>query len=255
VIITLLVLAVLLSIAVGTRTIPLGTVLDAVFHFDPANADHLVVHDLRLPRTAVGLLAGAALGMAGATPVKLALAGAAVSAALMSITSAVLLTDTTTFDEFRFWQVGSLTGRDPSTIAQAVPFLAVGTVLALVCGRMLNALSLGEDVARALGQNVVVTRLLCALSVIILCGSATAIAGPIGFVGLTVPHVARMLTGPDYRWLIPFSALLAPLLLLVSDVVGRVILAPAEVGVGIITAVIGAPVFIALVRRRKPAEL
>lgn len=322
VIVALLVLAVLLSIAVGTRTIPLGTVLDAVFHFDPANADHLVVHELRLPRTAVGLLAGAALGMAGAviqgvtrnpladpgilgvnsgaalfvvvgisafgltsvtgyvwcgfagaavaggvvygisalgrdgaTPVKLALAGAAVSAALMSVTSAVLLTDTTTFDEFRFWQVGSLTGRDPSTIAQAVPFLAVGTVLALICGRMLNALSLGEDVARALGQNVVVTRLLCAVSVVVLCGSATAIAGPIGFVGLTVPHVARMITGPDYRWLIPFSALLAPLLLLVSDVVGRVILAPAEVQVGIITAVIGAPVFITLVRRRKLAEL
>ncbi|WIV57293.1 FecCD family ABC transporter permease [Amycolatopsis nalaikhensis] len=310
--------AVLLSIAVGTRGLSPATVLDALFHFDAANPDHLVVRELRLPRTLAGVLAGVALalsgaviqgatrnpladpgllgvnagaalfvvlgistfgiasiggyvwfgflgaaaagavvygvsslGRAGATPVKLALAGAAVTAALASVTSALLLTDQTTFDQYRFWQVGSLTGRDAATIIQAVPFVVAGVVLALVAARLLNALALGEDVARSLGQNVPVARLVCALAVVVLCGSATAIAGPIAFVGLTVPHVARLVTGPDHRWLLPYSALLAPLLLLVSDVVGRVVARPAEVQVGIITALLGAPVFVFLVRRRK----
>lgn len=310
--------AVLLSIAVGTRGLSPATVLDALFHFDAANPDHLVVRELRLPRTLAGVLAGVALGLsgaviqgatrnpladpgllgvnagaalfvvlgistfgiasiggyvwfgflgaaaagavvygvsslgrAGATPVKLALAGAAVTAALASVTSALLLTDQTTFDQYRFWQVGSLTGRDAATIIQAVPFVVAGVVLALVAARLLNALALGEDVARSLGQNVPVARLVCALAVVVLCGSATAIAGPIAFVGLTVPHVARLVTGPDHRWLLPYSALLAPLLLLVSDVVGRVVARPAEVQVGIITALLGAPVFVFLVRRRK----
>ncbi|MEV4053873.1 iron chelate uptake ABC transporter family permease subunit [Amycolatopsis sp. NPDC049688] len=310
--------AVLLSIAVGTRGLSPGTVLDALFHFDPADPGHLVVRELRLPRTLAGVLSGVALGLsgaviqgatrnpladpgllgvnagaalfvvlgigtfgitsvggyvwfgflgaaaaggvvygvsslgrAGATPVKLALAGAAVTAALASVTSALLLTDQTTFDQFRFWQAGSLTGRDAATISQAVPFVVVGVLLALVAARRLNALALGEDVARSLGQNVPVARLVCALAVVVLCGSATAIAGPIAFVGLTVPHAARLVTGPDHRWLLPYSALLAPLLLLVSDVVGRVIARPAEVQVGIVTALVGAPVFVFLVRRRK----
>ncbi|MGK3205054.1 FecCD family ABC transporter permease [Amycolatopsis sp. MEPSY49] len=310
--------AVLLSIAVGTRGLSPVTVLDALFHFDPGNPDHLVVRELRLPRTLAGVLSGVALGLsgaviqgatrnpladpgllgvnagaalfvvlgigtfgitsvggyvwfgflgaaaaggvvygvsslgrAGATPVKLALAGAAVTAALASVTSALLLTDQTTFDQYRFWQVGSLTGRDATTITQAVPFVAAGVVLALISARLLNALALGEDVARSLGQNVPVARLVCALAVVVLCGSATAIAGPIAFVGLTVPHAARLLTGPDHRWLLPYSALLAPLLLLVSDVVGRVVARPAEVQVGIVTALVGAPVFVFLVRRRK----
>ncbi|MCR6484601.1 iron chelate uptake ABC transporter family permease subunit [Amycolatopsis sp. OK19-0408] len=310
--------AVLLSVAVGTRGLSPGTVLDALFHFDAGNPDHLVVSELRLPRTLAGVLAGVALGLsgavvqgatrnpladpgllgvnagaalfvvlgistfgivsvggyvwfgfagaavagavvygvsslgrAGATPVKLALAGAAVTAALASVTSALLLTDQTTFDQYRFWQVGSLTGRDAATITQAVPFVVIGVLLALIAARQLNALALGEDVARSLGQNVLLARGVCALAVVVLCGSATAIAGPIAFVGLTVPHAARLITGPDHRWLLPYSALLAPLLLLVSDVVGRVVARPAEVQVGIITALVGAPVFVLLVRRRK----
>ena len=136
-------------------------------------------------------------------------------------------------------------------ITQAVPFVLAGVVLALVAARQLNALALGEDVARSLGQNVPVARLVCALAVVVLCGSATAIAGPIAFVGLTVPHAARLFTGPDHRWLLPYSALAAPVLLLVSDVVGRVVARPAEVQVGIVTALVGAPVFVLLVRRRK----
>ncbi len=195
------------------------------------------------------------MGREGATPVKLALAGAAVAAALGSVTTAILLTDVQAFDQFRFWSVGSLAGRGYDTIAAVAPFILIGTVLALCTGRVLNALALGDDVARGLGQKVWLARLLSAAAVVLLCGAATAAAGPIGFIGLTVPHVARLVTGPDYRWILPYSMLLAPILLLGSDIIGRVIARPGEVQVGIVTAMIGAPFFIALVRRRKLAEL
>ena len=195
------------------------------------------------------------LGREGATPVRLALAGAAVGAFLASITSAVLLLDLATFDEYRFWAVGSLAGRDATIAAQMAPFLLVGTVMALASGRVLNTLALGDDVARSLGQRVGRARLLCAVSVVLLVGAATAAAGPIAFLGLTVPHVARAITGPDYRWVLAYSAVLSPVLLLAADVVGRVVARPGEVQVGIVTAVLGAPVFIALVRRRRLAQL
>ncbi len=195
------------------------------------------------------------LGRGGATPVKLALAGAALSALLSSLTSAVLLLDLQTLDQFRFWVVGSLAGRDSEVIAQVAPFLAVGTVLALLSARSLNTLSLGDDVARSLGQRVHLARGVAAVSIVILCGAATAAAGPIAFVGLTVPHIARAICGPDYRWILPWSLVLAPTLLLSADVVGRVIARPGEVQVGILTAFLGAPFFIALVRRRKLADL
>ncbi|SFE53191.1 iron complex transport system permease protein [Actinacidiphila alni] len=320
--VAVLAVAVVLSLAVGAKSVPLGTVLDTVFHHDSGDADQTIVTSLRLPRTVVGLLAGAALGLAGtvmqgltrnpladpgllgvdagaslavvtaisvfgitsftgyvwfgfvgaavaallvhfvgslgregATPVKLALAGAAVSAGLTSLTTAVLLTDTATFDRFRFWEVGSLAGRELSVAGQAGPFLLVGAVCALGSGRLLNTLSLGEDTARGLGQNIAAARVFCAASVVLLCGAATALAGPIGFVGLTVPHIVRSFTGPDHRWVLPYSMLVAPALLLVSDVVGRVVARPGEIQVGIVTAVLGAPVLIALVRRGKQARL
>jgi iron complex transport system permease protein len=195
------------------------------------------------------------LGRGGATPVKLALAGAALSALLGSLTSAILLLDLETLDQFRFWVVGSLAGREAEIVAQVAPFLAVGIVLALVSARSLNTLALGDDVARSLGQRVHLARGLAAVAVVILCGAATAAAGPIAFVGLTVPHVARAICGPDYRWILPWSLVLAPTLLLSADVVGRVIARPGEVQVGILTAFVGAPFFIALVRRRKLADL
>ncbi|MFY0406221.1 FecCD family ABC transporter permease [Solicola sp. PLA-1-18] len=204
---------------------------------------------------AVGVYAIGSIGREGATPVKLALAGAAVSAALVSVTTAVLLTDVETFDRFRFWTVGSLAAAKPAQLWDIAPFVAVGVVLALVTGRLLNALSLGDDVARALGQRIATARIVSALAVVLLCGAATAVAGPIGFLGLTVPHLARIITGPDYRWILPYSALLAPILLLVSDVIGRVVARPGELQVGIVMAIVGAPFFIALVRRRKLAEL
>jgi iron complex transport system permease protein len=181
-------------------------------------------------------------GRGGATPVKLALAGTAVSALLSSFTWAILLLDVATLDRFRFWVVGSLAGRGASIAGQVAPFLAVGIVLALASARSLNTLALGEDVARALGQRVGVAR-------------ATAAAGPIAFVGLTVPHVARAICGPDHRWVLPWSMVLAPCLLLGSDVLGRVVARPGELQVGIVTALVGAPFFVALVRRRKLAAL
>lgn len=196
-----------------------------------------------------------ALGRDGATPVKLALAGAAVSAFLASITTAILLVDVAALDQFRFWVVGSLAGRDAAVVAQVAPFLVLGTVLALGCARALNSMSLGDDVARSLGLRVGAARAVSAVSVVLLCGAATAAAGPIGFVGLTVPHVARAICGPDYRWILPYSAVLAPILLLGADILGRLVARPGELQVGIVTALVGAPFFVGLVRRRRLAQL
>jgi len=315
-------LVVFASIAYGSKTIGLGTVVDAFVDHDPTNNDHLIIRSLRVPRTLIGLGVGAALGLAGAvmqgvtrnpladpgifgveagaalavvvgiyvfgvgsltgyvwfalagaavasvvvyglgslgrggaTPVKLALAGAAMAALLSSLTSAILLLDVTTLDQFRFWAVGSLAGRDGDVVAQVAPFLVVGTVLSLGSARGLNTLALGDDVARSLGQRVLLARATSALAVIVCSGAAVAAAGPIGFIGLTIPHVARAICGPDYRWILPWSVVLGPILLLSADIVGRIVARPGELQVGVVTAFIGAPFFIFLVRRRRVAEL
>lgn len=309
------------SLAVGARGLSLETVWQALTQFDPANGDHAVVH-ARIPRTVLGLLAGGALGLAGAamqgvtrnpladpgiiginagaalavvtgiyvfgvasltgyiwfafigaagsavlvyliaslgrdgaTPVKLALAGAALSAGLFSLMNVILVSSRDTLDRFRFWQVGGIAGRDWSVILPALPFLLLGAATVLATGRILNNLALGDDIARGLGQRVGLARGITALGIVLLCGSATALAGPIGFVGLVIPHAVRFVTGPDYRWILPFSLILAPALLLAADVIGRVILLPGEVPAGIVTALIGAPVFVWLVRRGKGAGL
>ncbi|PFG37110.1 iron complex transport system permease protein [Flavimobilis soli] len=197
----------------------------------------------------------AAAGREGATPIKLALAGACVSAALTSLITAILVTGTEVLDTFRFWQVGSVGGRGFETFLPILPFLAVGALVALASGRALNALSLGDDVARGLGQDVRRSRLVVGCAVVLLCGGATAAAGPIAFVGLTVAHVARAITGPDNRWVLPYSAVLGAALVVLSDVLGRLVAQPGQLQVGIVTATVGAPVFIALVRRRRLAEL
>ena len=194
-------------------------------------------------------------GRAAATPVRLALAGTAVTAALTAFTNAVILLDQQAFNEYRHWVVGSLAGRGLDVLADVGPFLAVGVLIALVLARPLNALALGDDSSRALGARVGRTRALGALSITLMCGAATAVAGPIVFVGLVVPHMARAIAGADQRWIIAYSALLAPILLLTADVIGRVVISPAELEVGIVTALIGAPVFIALVRRKRIARL
>ncbi|MBD9697941.1 iron ABC transporter permease [Flavimobilis sp. GY10621] len=319
----LVLLAVLavVSVGVGARQVAPLDAWHALTAFDPTSFDHAAVRS-RVPRTAVALVVGAALGLAGtlmqgltrnplgdpgilginagasaavvlgifvarvsdprgyvwfafvgaaaaavvvhlvasagregATPVKLALAGACVAAALTSLVTAVLVTRTDALDTFRFWQVGSVGGRDLSQVAELAPFLVVGAVLALASGRMLDAAALGEDVARGLGQHVGRARAIVGVAVVLLCGAATALAGPIAFVGLVVPHVGRAITGPDHRWLLPYSALLGAALLVVSDVLGRVVAAPGQLEVGLVTAVVGAPVFVALVRRRRLAEL
>jgi iron complex transport system permease protein len=318
----LLVLAVAASLVVGSRAIPLGTVLDALLNPDPSLTDHTVVLDLRVPRTVIGLLAGLALGLAGAlmqgitrnpladpgllgvnagaslfvvagiaffgvtsalgyvwfafagafaaavivyvigslgregaTPVKLALAGTALTASFTSLITIVLLSDPGAFDRYRFWQAGSLVARSLDSAVQLAPFVAAGAVLCLLAGRMLNALALGDDLARGLGQNLIAARVVCAVAVVLLCGSATAMAGPIVFVGLAVPHIARRFTGPDYRWILLYSAVLGPVLLLLADVLGRVLGGSGEIEAGLIVAFLGAPMLIALVRRVKLAGL
>ncbi|MGW4793933.1 FecCD family ABC transporter permease [Nonomuraea sp. NPDC004297] len=191
----------------------------------------------------------------GPTPVTLALAGVAVSALLTSLTSALVLADTAALDAYRFWAVGSIAGRDGEVAVQVAPFLVAGLLLALLNTPGLNLISLGEDVARGLGVNVSRVRWTGLAAITLLAGAAVAACGPIGFVGLAVPHVCRILTGPDYRWLVPASALAGPVLLLGADIIGRVLAWPGEVPVGIVLVLAGAPLFVALVRRRKLASL
>ena len=307
----------LASIAVGAKPIP----LDGVWHAlvtPTGTEDDIVVRSLRIPRTVLGVMAGGALGLAGAliqghtrnpladpgllgittgagffvvigiylfdvsnlygyvwfafagalvasvavfllgsvgrggpTPVTLALAGAAVSALLAALTSAVILVDVQTLDAYRFWAVGSLAGREVEIAGQVQWFLLAGAVIGLAGGPALNALSLGDDVARSLGHSVRRTRTMGVVAITLLAGSATAACGPIAFVGLVVPHIVRSFTGPDYRWLLPASALAGGALLLLADVIGRVVVRPGELQVGIVLALIGGPFFVWLVRRRK----
>ncbi|MCT9076672.1 FecCD family ABC transporter permease [Streptomyces fulvoviolaceus] len=204
---------------------------------------------------AVGALVWFLGGSRGATPVRLALAGTAISAALYGYLQAVMITDDAALNKMRFWTVGSLASADNSTIMQVLPFVAVGTVLALALARPLNAVEMGDDTAKALGANLNRTRALAMLAATVLSGAATAACGPIVFVGLMVPHIVRSFTGPDLRWILPYATILSPVLLLASDVIGRVVARPAELQVGIVTALIGGPVFIILVRRRRTAQL
>ncbi|MFG2363431.1 FecCD family ABC transporter permease [Streptomyces mirabilis] len=204
---------------------------------------------------AVGALVWFLGGSRGATPVRLALAGTAISAALYGYLQAVMIMDDAALGKMRFWTVGSLASATDSTIRQVLPFLVVGTVVALALARPLNAMAMGDDTARALGANLNRTRALSMAAATVLCGAATAACGPIVFVGLMVPHVVRSFTGPDLRWILPYATVLSPVLLLGADVVGRMVARPAELQVGIVTAVLGGPVFIYLVRRRRTAQL
>jgi iron complex transport system permease protein len=191
----------------------------------------------------------ASFGREGATPVKLAIAGAALTAALTSWTSGVLLTDRQTMESFRFWQVGTVGGRDFDILLTGLPFLVVGMVVALGSARLLNTLALGDDLARGLGRRRGRDRLVLGAAVVLLAGGATALAGPIAFVGLIVPHGVRAVVGADYGAVLPYSIGYGGVLVVVADVAGRVVLPPTEVQVGIMTAVVGVPVFLRLVRR------
>lgn len=191
----------------------------------------------------------------GPDPVSLVLAGAAVSALLGAFTQAIVLSDQNTLDQYRFWVVGSTAGRDLSVFWQVLPFLAVGVLLAAVSAGGLNLLQLGDDVARSLGLNPLLHKAIGIAAVMLLTGAATAACGPIGFVGLVVPHVARLLSGVDYRWLIWHSAVIGACLLLIADILGRLIALPGEVQAGIVMALIGGPVFVILVRRSRMVKL
>jgi iron complex transport system permease protein len=205
--------------------------------------------------TAVFVYAVGSLGRGGATPLKLALAGTATSAALASFITAVALPRGDISGNVRSWQIGGVGGATFDSIGHVVPFLAVGFAVSLLSARSLNSLALGDELAAGLGERVAVARGVAATGAVLLCGAATAVAGPIGFVGLVVPHLCRLLVGLDHRWLLPFSALAGACLLTAADVLGRVVARPSEIDVGIITALIGAPFFIAIVRRQKVRAL
>ena len=194
------------------------------------------------------------LGRGGATPLKLALAGATAIAA-MSLTRAVVLPRNDIAGGVLSWQIGGVGGATYDAILPCLPFLAAGLVLCLLSARSLNLLALGDDAAAGLGARVAWARAGAAFGAVLLCGAVTAICGPIGFVGLVVPHVCRLLVGVDHRWLLPFSALTGGTLLIVADVIGRIVARPSEMDVGIVTAVIGAPVFIWIVRQRRVRDL
>ncbi|MGI5327707.1 FecCD family ABC transporter permease [Actinomadura nitritigenes] len=314
-------LAVLLSLALGSKAIPLGEVLRALFAgTDSDNAT--VITSQRLPRTLLGLAAGLAIGMAGAlmqghtrnpladpglfgvnagaafgvaclvfglgvaTPalmvvaallgagsvaslvlllglrgvsggslVRLAIVGTALQALLTALTSALILLDKETLDVLRFWEVGALADRDYGMAAWIAPFMLAGCVLAAANAFSLNALGLGEEVAQSLGTRVRTTRIVGVATITLLAGSATAICGPVAFLGLVAPHAARVLAGHDQRWLVPLAGLIGAIVLLVADTLGRIVAHPGELEAGIVMAAIGAPVLLAITRRRRLAAL
>ena len=318
----LLLLVGLLSLRYGVFNIEVTTVWNAIWHYDRSDQGQVVVRELRVSRTFIGVLAGssfavagaltqgvtrnplgapgilgtnagaafavvtaiysagittpagyvwfafagalgatvlvylvASAGPGGATPVKLALAGAVISALLGSWTAALLLLDLKTLDQARFWLAGSISGRGTEEAELLLPVILVALVVALFMGRQVNALSLGEEVATGLGQRTALVRATAGMCVVALAGSAVALAGPVAFVGLAVPHIVRSVVGPDYRWIILYSAVLGPCMLLGADVIGRVVVSPAELQVGIVSAAVGAPFLIYLVRGAKLAQL
>lgn len=197
----------------------------------------------------------ASAGRATVNPLTLVLGGAALSAVLSAITSAFVLTSENNLDRMRFWTVGSLAGRDMNIALSVLSFVVLGLILAFATGPQLNILNLGDDVAAGLGINTAAARLGGMGIIALLAGAATAAAGPLGFIGLVVPHIVRALTGPDYKWILPYSALAGAALLLYADVVGRLIARPGELQVGIVLAFVGAPFFIVLIYRKKVATL
>lgn len=204
---------------------------------------------------AVLVYALAAASRTGATPITLAIAGAAVTAGLGSLVHALVILDQGALDRMRLWQVGTLGARDLGDLAAVAPALLIGAVIVLGAARALNALALGDDAAAGLGVQVGRTRVVLGVGIVLLVGAAVSLAGPVGFLGLVVPHAVRLLVGSDHRRLLPLSLLLGPVVLLLADVVGRVIAPPAEVQVGVMTALLGVPVFLVLIRTRKRVAL
>jgi iron complex transport system permease protein len=196
-----------------------------------------------------------AVGRAGATPIRLLLAGVAISSVLGGVGSAIVLLNPVGFDSLRVWSIGSLAGRDMTVVSTVTPFIVIGLAIAGFLSPALNAIALGDDNARALGTHMIRTRVLAAVSVTLLAGGGTAAVGPIGFIGLMTPHVVRWLFGPDQRLIVGVTMIFAPILLLAADLLGRLVLQPGELEAGIVTAFLGAPILILLVRRKKVSGL
>jgi len=309
------------SLAIGSKPLGLGTVWDVLRHPDTTQAS-VIVHDLRIPRTLLGILVGIALGMSGTlmqghtrnpladpgllgvtagaalavvaaikflhldsplgyvwfamlgafvasvvvfaigtgatgspSPLSLVLAGSAVTAFLLSMVTTLLVNDAETINSYRFWIVGSLDGRGMGVVREIAPFVILGALVAVAHSPALNLLSLGDDVARSLGQHVGLARTVGLFATMLLAGAATAACGPIAFLGLIVPHLVRWFTGPDYRFLMLYAGLAGACLLLLADIGGRLVARPGELQVGVALALVGGPFFIALVRRKKLASL
>jgi len=205
--------------------------------------------------TAIFVYGIGSLGHGGATPIKLALAGAATNAALSSLVSAVILPRTEVMNAFRFWQVGSVSGATWDGIITVSPFLIVGMVIGILLTTALNALALGDDVATGLGVRTGTVRMLGAFAGVLLCGATTALTGPIGFIGLIIPHIMRLICGPDMRYIVPMSAVGGAILLTLADTIGRLIGMPGELEAGIVTAFLGAPILISIAMRVKVRSL
>lgn len=205
--------------------------------------------------TAVFVYVIGSMGRGGATPLKLALAGTATAIAFSSLVIAVVLPRADIAGGIRSWQIGGVGGATFERMEHIYPFLLAGFLLCLFSARRLNALALGDELAAGLGERVAVARGMATLGAVVLCGATTAVCGPIGFVGLVVPHACRLLVGVDHRWLLPFSAVGGAILLTASDILGRIAARPSELEVGVVTALIGAPVFIFIVRRQKVRDL
>lgn len=189
------------------------------------------------------------LGRDGLTPIKLVLAGSAITALFSSGTQALLVMNENGLQDVLFWLAGSVSGRSIDQVLPLFPFMAAAGVAALFMGRAVNLLTTGEDVARGLGQNTVQVKLILGVLIVVLAGGSVAIVGAVGFIGLFVPHLARSLTGRDYRWALPFSAVLGGLLLIIADIAARLLIMPNEIPIGVMTAAIGIPFFIHVARK------
>ncbi|WP_273129437.1 FecCD family ABC transporter permease [Bacillus weihaiensis] len=205
--------------------------------------------------TAIFVFGIGSMGSGGATPLKLVLAGAATSAALTSLVIAVMIPRSNVMDQFRFWQVGSVGSGNWNSISTFLPFLLIGLVIALFTAPALNALALGDEVATGLGVRTGTLRLIAAFGGVLLCGATTALAGPIGFIGLLAPHLIRLVIGPDIRYMVPMSALSGAVILTISDICGRLLGSPGELEVGVVTAFIGAPILILITMKAKMRTL
>jgi iron complex transport system permease protein len=226
-------------------------VVTTIFVFGSSSVnDYTIAAFLGAGATAILVYFLGSLGRGGATPLNLTVAGAALTAFISSVTTAILIVSQRTLEEIRFWLAGSLAGRDINIFFQALPFVVIGLVAAFALGRQITTMSLGEDVAKGLGQQTAWIKIMTAISVVLLAGSSVAIAGPIGFIGLVVPHIVKFFIKADYRWILPYSAVFGAILLLVADIAARVLLKPQELPVGVMTALIGAPFFVYLAKSK-----